>query len=252
MSGALRPAMAGAFMLPEGTGQFIAGVGYSEGSRRFDKTGNRVAAPTYRKREISGYLEYGLTSRISIIAAPTLAHDNGAPAVNSVTGSTSSAFGGRVLLYGTAERVVSLQALVQPPIGAGSLATQIANGGSRSLATDVRLMYGQSFLVLGYAAFIDLQPGVRLRTDPFPTEARFDATFGLRPISRLLCMLQVFNSFAHSSGPLIERRSYSKLQGSVVYDLTPVWSVQVGGFRTIAGRNAVQEVGPFGGVWYRF
>lgn len=56
--GLARSAVAGAFMLPEGQGQFIAGVGYSEGSRRFDQNGQAEPAPTYRKAEASGYLEY--------------------------------------------------------------------------------------------------------------------------------------------------------------------------------------------------
>ena len=45
-------------LLPEGQGQLIAGVGYTEGSRRFEPSGQVVAAPTVRKLEAGGYLEY--------------------------------------------------------------------------------------------------------------------------------------------------------------------------------------------------
>lgn len=243
---------AGAFLLPEGRGQFIAGVGYFEGSRRFDKAGHVVAQPSTRKIDASGYLEYGLTSWLSIVAAPTLSQEHGAPATNAVTGSDSSAFGVRLQIYGAPGQVVAVQALIQPPIGAGSRETQLANGGARSLAGDLRFMLGQSFALFGSPWFVDIEPGARLRADPFPTEARFDIAMGVRPIPRLLILIQDFSSVAPSKGPLIARTSYSKLQGSVVYDLSPIWSVQVGGFRTIAGRNALRETGPLAALWYRF
>ena len=243
---------AGAFLLPEGQGQFIAGLGYSEGSRRFDRTGPAVPTAPYRKAEASGYLEYGLTSWLSIIAAPTLSHETGSAASNSVTGSDSSAFGARLQLFGSASAVVAVQALVQPPIGRGSQASELADGGARSLAADLRVMGGWSFRMGGLPAFIDVEPGVRLRADPFPDEARLDLTVGVRPLPRLMLLVQDFGAFAPSDGPLIARAAYSKLQGSAVYDLSPVWSVQVGGVHTIAGRNAIRETGPFGALWYRF
>ena len=73
----------------------------------------------------------------------------------------------------------------------------------------------------------------------------------MRPQPGLLLMLQDFSSFAPPRG-LIARQSSSKLQASVVYDLSRTWSVQVGGFHTIAGRDVVCETGPFGALWYRF
>lgn len=243
---------AGAFLLPEGQGQFIAGVGYSEGSRRFDQTGVAVPTPTYRKADAGGYIEYGLTSWLSLIAAPTLSHENGSAATNSVTGSDSSAFGARLQVFGSSDAVVAVQALIQPPMGSQSPASEIADGGARSFSGDFRVMVGRSFSLLGLPAFVEVDPGVRFRADPLPDEARLDLTFGMRPIPRLLILVQDFSAFAHSDGPLIAATAYSKLQATLVYDLSPVWSVQAGGFRTIAGRNAIRETGPLAALWYRF
>ena len=245
------PVRAGAFMMPEGYGQFIAGIGFSEGSRRFDTGGVAQPAPAYRKLAASGYLEYGLTSWFTVVAAPTLARANGV-AANTVTGSDSSAFGARLRLYEAVGRVVSLQVLVQPPLLPGDRAAQLAVGGARNLAVDVRLQFGQTFSVFGLAAFVDIAPGARVRADPFPTEARLDATLGIRLHSRLLILLQDFLSIAPSGGPQIPRTSYDKVQLSAVYDLSTRWSVQLGAFRTAAGRNAVRETGPFGALWVRF
>lgn len=196
--------------------------------------------------------EYGLTPWLSLVAAPTLSHEHDAPATNAVTGSDSSAFGARLQLYGAPGQVIAVQGLIQPPIGAGSMTTQLADGGARSLAGDLRLMLGQAFDLFGKPAFVDIEPGARVRADPFPTEARLDIALGVRPVPKLLLLLQDFNSFAPPAGALIERTSYSKLQASVVYDLSRVWSVQLGAFRTIAGRNIVRETGPLAALWYRF
>ena len=245
-------AEAGAFLLPEGQGQFIAGVGYSEGSRRFDPSGRVVVAPSFRKVEASGYLEYGYTPWLSLVVAPTLSHAHDAPATNTVTGSDSSAFGARLQLYGAPGRVIALQVLVQPPIGAGSRATQIADGGARSLGCDVRLMAGLGFTMFGLPAFVDVEPGARVRADPFPTEGRLDLALGVRPMPSVLVLLQDFTTIAPSAGATIPLASSSKLQGSIVYDLSRAWSAQLGVIRTIAGRNAVRETGPLGAIWYRF
>ena len=244
-------ASAGAFLLPEGYGQFIAGIGFSEGSRRFDSGGRAEPAPAYRKVIASGYLEYGLLSRLTLIAAPTLSRENGV-AANTVTGSDSSAVGARYALFAAPGRVLSIQVLVQPPLAPGDRAAQLAVGGARNLAIDSRLMLGQAFAVFGRPAFVELAPGARVRLDPFPSEARLDLTLGLRPVPPLLLLLQSFLSIAPSAGPLVPHTSYDKLQASAVYDLSSRWSVQLGAFHTIAGRNAVRETGPFGALWVRF
>lgn len=236
--------------MDEGYGQFIAGVGVSEGSRRFDTAGRAMPTPAYRKALASGYLEYGWRSWLTLVAAPTLARDNGV-AANQVTGSDGSAFGARLLLYGRPGQVVSVQALVQPPLG-GDRAAQLATGGAQALAGDLRLQFGQGFSLGSWPAFVDVAPGVRLRADPFPNEARLDMAFGLRPIPRWLLLAQTFSSAAPSRGPAVERTSYSKLQLSLVFDIAPRWSVQLGGFRTISGRNAIRETGPIFAVWVRF
>ncbi len=247
-----RTAVAGAFPQPEGQGQLIAGVGYTAGSRRFEPSGRVVAAPAVDKAEASGYLEYGLTPSLTLVAAPTLARETGVPAANTVTGSDDSAFGARLQLWGNGAGVLAVQVLVQPPLGAGGPAAQVATGGARSLAVDLRVLGGWSFPLFGLPAFADVEPGVRVRADPLPNEARLDLAVGLRPFARLQILLQAFDSLAPRAGPLIPSTSYAKGQASLVYDLSPRWSSQVGVIRTLAGRNALRETGPLFAVWHRF
>ena len=64
-------------------------------------------------------------------------------------------------------------------------------------------------------------------------------------------MLQSYTSIVNGSLPL-GHISWAKLQRSLVYDIAPQWSVQIGGLITVAGINAGRELGPTAGVWYRF
>jgi protein XagA len=247
----LRGALAGAWPVAPGYGQFIAGVGFSEGDRTFSTGGRPQPTPAYRQIAASGFLEYGLTPALTVVAAPTLARQSG-DAANTVTGSDSSAFGARLRLAEAQGRVAAVQVLVQPPIGHPSFASELVTGGAQSFATDIRLMFGQSFLLFGRPAFVEAAPGARVRLDPFPSEARLDLTFGVRPLPRWLVLAQAFLIAAPPAGPLVPRSASDKVQASVVYDVTPRWSVQVGAFHTVAGNNVVRETGPFGALWYRF
>lgn len=228
--------------MPVGSGQIIAGGDLSVAPLRFDGAGHVLPAPTYRKTEASAYLEYGLTPNISLIAAPVLDRQRGLPAINTVTGTDGSAFGARLGLYAADSRVLSVQALVQPPIGLGAVGA----------AGDLRVMAAQGFSVAGLPAFVDVEPGARVHAGQLPTEARLDLAFGIRPTPRLLVLVQDFSSYAPRAAGFAERTAYNKLQASLVYDLSATWSVQVGGFRTVAGRNAVRETGPLAAAWYRF
>ncbi len=188
-----------------------------------------------------------------LLASLAAARDSSdGPATNTVTGSDSSAFGGRLALYQAPGMVIALQALEQPAVGDQSNAEILADSGARSFASDLRVMLGKSFTCFGLPAFVDIDPGARLRAGPLPTEARVDATLGVRLKPWLLMMVQDFLSFAAPAGPLVPRTDYSKLQASLVYDVSRVWSVQIGGMRTFSGRNIVRETGPLAALWYRF
>jgi hypothetical protein len=46
--------------------------------------------------------------------------------------------------------------------------------------------------------------------------------------------------------------SWTKLQESLVFDLSRDWSLQGGFFETVVGVNAGRELGPMVAVWYHF
>ncbi len=238
-------------MLPQGTGQFIAGVGYAEGSRRFEANGSLVATPSSHKLFAGGYLEYGLTDRLTVIVAPSFS-DGWGQTTDQGTGSDESAVGARVGIFQTPDTSLALQALIQPPIGNESQVQALDDGGARLFAADLRLAYGHSFWLLGAPAFIDIEPGYKVRGPPFPNEGRLDVTFGVRPTSRLMLLLQNYDEIAGPSGPSLPSTAYSKIEASFVYDFSAAWSVQGGFFSTVLGRNVLRDGGPIVAAWYRF
>ncbi len=64
-----RQASAGAWTLPDGDSQIIAGVTYSTASKSFDDSGNTVPI-SYRKILSQAYIEYGLTNDYTLILEP--------------------------------------------------------------------------------------------------------------------------------------------------------------------------------------
>jgi hypothetical protein len=78
---------------------------------------------------------------------------------------------------------------------------------------------------------------------------RFDR--GTAPAAKASCVAESFTSISNGTSQF-GHVSWIKLQPSLVYDIAPQWSMQIGGFLTVAGINAGRELGPTAGVWYRF
>jgi hypothetical protein len=93
----------------------------------------------------------------------------------------------------------------------------------------------------------------RFRAGAPPNEFRADATFGVQVAPQWLLLAQSFNVVSEGAGRApFASYDYYKLQLSAVYSLTAAASLQLGGFTTYAGRNALQENGVIFGAWYRY
>lgn len=248
-------ALAGAWTLPQGTGQTVVTATASSATSGFD--GNSLApVPRYNKLELQGLMEYGITDQLTAILAPELQHvDIAAPTQAQRTGLGYTEFGGRYrFMQGDAEGgswLVSGQATVLVP---GTTATSNpAAIGYTDVETDIRALFGRSFTLGAMPAFVDLELGERFRSGGAPNEFRADATFGVQVAPRWLLLAQSFNVVSEGSGsPVFGSYQYYKLQVSAVYSLSPTWSLQLGGYTTYAGNNALQENGTLFGVWHRF
>lgn len=228
----------------------IAGVGYVEAARGFDASGKAVVAPDFRKLEIGAYFEYGLSDWLTLMAAPSLVHMNaGSPAV-SYTGSSASAIGAQVQLFGSPTQALSILAVVEPGIG-GPVASPVF-GDPNGWAANLKLQFGQAFAVFDRPAFVDAGAGAQIYRAAWPDEGRFDVTFGIRPWGHTLVLAQDFTRAAPSAGPAIPRFFATTLQLSLVQEFSARWSIQIGALRTLAGCNAAREAGPVAALWMRF
>ena len=243
---------AGAWLAPEGHGQVVVTGTASSAAKAFDSSGDLQSTPRYTKTELQVLMEYGVTDWLTAIAIPSLQHvDIAAPVDARRSGFGNSEFGARARIMQESNWVLSAQGTVRVPGTADT--NNPAAVGYTGFDVDLRALYGVSFALGGLPAFVDIQLAQRFRTGGPPSEARLDLTFGLRTAAQWLLLLQQFNVISEGSGSApFTSNNYHKLQFSVVYDVTPQWSVQGGAFTTFAGRNALQENGILTGLWYRF
>jgi hypothetical protein len=249
-------ARAGAWTLPENVAQvFVIGTG-SRADKAFDNGGTAQPTPRYNKFELQALMEYGVTDWLTAIVGPGLQHiDIAAPTAARRTGFGTSEFGMRARLWHGdlpgASWVISGQATMRVP---GTYDTgNPAAVGYTGFEADLRALFGVGFALGAWPAFVDLQLAQRFRGDGPPNETRIDATFGVRPAPQWLVLTQSFNVLSQGAGSaLFPQTRYHKLQFSLVYNVTPNWSLQGGVFTTFAGRNALQENGLVLGAGYRF
>ena len=242
----------GAWTLPQDKGQVVITGTMSRATQTFDGDRDLTSTATTRKDELQALFEYGVTDRFTLMLGPGLQHiDIGQPVNASRSGFGYQDVGGRYLFYRQNDWVFSGQALVRVP-GTGQDSNPAAIGYTEP-EYELRGLVGKTLTVANHPAFIDLQVAQRYRAGAAPNEFRIDVTFGIRPAPRWLLLAQSLNVISEGSGsPPFTSYDYSKLQFSVVYDLSAAWSVQAGGFTTVSGRNALQENGVLFGLWYRF
>jgi protein XagA len=253
MPAAQRAALAGAWTLPEGTGQWLASLTAATSTSYFDNSGLASTA-RYNKVETQFLIEYGLTDRLTAIVDPGLQHiDIAAPTDAQRTGLGYTEFGARYRLFANPSWVVSGQATLRAPGTADT--SNPAAVGYTDVEADFRALVGHNFTLGGLPAFFDLEVAQRQRTAGLPSEFRADATFGVNVLPQWLLLAQSFNVVSEGAGNTVYdggSYEYYKLQLSAVYSLTPTWELQGGGYTTYAGRNALQENGLIFGVWHQF
>jgi hypothetical protein len=240
-------AQAGAWLEPPGQGEVILGGTFSDSLRAYDVNGRVAPVASYKKFELTAYMEYGATEAITLIATPSVLDFRAKPPGESYAGMGVLEAGGRVKLYELEETIFSAQATFREATNSRS---RIFLDTGHGLQADARLLIGRTFTILGFPAFSSLEIGYR-SPGGFGHEVRADATLGVRPVDKLLVLLQTFNISAIHIAPLYPTRS-NKLALSAVYDVTQSISVQVGGILGLPGVNTTTERGIISALWYRF
>lgn len=250
--GAPTAAFAGAWTLPDGTGQWLATFAGATSTSAFNSGRGLSPIPRYDKLDADILVEYGVTDRLTAIFQTGLQHiDIASPIDASRTGLDYTDFGARYAFWQADGWVVSGQALVEIP-GTTDTSNPAAIGYT-DFEADLRLLVGKGFMLGTMPAFVDVEVAQRQRGDGAPNEFRADGTFGVQVLPNWLVLAQSFNVVSEGAGsPVFDSYDYEKFQLSAVYSLTSSWAIQGGGYTTYAGRNALQENGLVFAVWHKF
>jgi len=246
----LEKAVAGAWLMPEGEGQAICYSEFSDSCRAFDARGRLVPVRDYRKFELGAYVEYGLADWLTVVLSPAYDRIHSPLPRQSYSGIGQSEAAARVRIFQNESSVVSFQAGVRSA-GASFADSLGPLEVKRSASFELRALAGKSATILGMESFADVEAAYRFYGGNQSGELRLDLSAGIRPSPSLLLMLQSFTSIERGS-KLFAHQSWTKLQPSFVYQLGPQWWIQLGGFLTVSGVNAGRELGPIGGIWFRF
>jgi protein XagA len=245
-------AIAGAWTLDEGTGQLLVTGTAMQSSRVFSTGSDLRPIPHYNKDEAQALIEYGVTNWFTAMLAPSLQHVDIAPPFNAArSGLGYTDLGGRVKIWSDASWMISGQVLLRVP-GTRDFSNPAAIGYTDP-EVDIRGLVGYSFNVGTMPSFVGVEVAQRFRIGGPPDEFRTDVTFGVNVTDRWLLLAQSFNVISEGAGTWgFGSFAYHKLQLSVVYALTPRLSLQLGGYSTYWGRNALQENALVTGVWAKF
>ena len=245
-------ACAGAFNIPEGKGLAILDATFEGGSRYFNGEGRMTPADGFKRGDVSAYVEYGVTDWLMAVLRPDLTAValDGRPGGRYVGLGTTEA-GAQLRLVAFGPSVLAVQGTFRLPGSTDRRNPALVNQTSHD--ADVRGLFGTGFSVGSWPAFVDLQAAYRFRDSDAPDEIHADATFGVRPWPDLMLLLQAFNTTGIGRGtPWFPRQNYTHVEVSGVYDLDPFWSVQLGVFTTVLGRQTLRDQGVTTAVWRRF
>lgn len=244
-------ARAGAWTLNEHDGQIISATIISNASKSFDAQSRPTQDVSFSKSFASADVEYGWKDWLTLVAVPEYASATSSAPGRAMEQARDFAFSGgaRVRLLDDAG-VLSMQAIARSA-GAFELDTSFDQKPGEDF--ELRALYGTHFEAFGRAACLDVEIAQRWTTGGRPNEIPVDLSLMVDLGWKTQALLQSFNVVSEGAGrPPFDHYRYHKLALSLV---RPVWganSLQLGGFITPAGQNALEEEGVFVAVWTKF
>lgn len=241
-------AHAGAWVKKRGEGLLI--TGYSS---------HWLTAPggtDLRKSELSAYVEYGLTSRITLVGRAALQHLSETRAAPD--DQSDEAFSNALVAVGGSEVGVRIGLLQEGPWAlSAQLSRTLESGGENRTNhrfgvgggdVEARLLVGRSF---GRDSFVDVQLARRTLDARGGVEWRFDTALGVPVSPRWRVMAETFSI---SAGGRAGASPYSghRAQLSAVYDVPAGFSVSVGVLGTLHAENVARERAGFIRFWHHF
>ncbi|UOM36316.1 hypothetical protein [Acuticoccus sp. I52.16.1] len=241
-------ALAGAWTLEQGETNTYITSSFTYGDHGFDGSGNLVAVPEYQKLTLSAALEYGLRPWLTAVVRGEMTDEQIereiTPTLIAPEPQTfaSVAGGARIRLFQGPLWVASTE-ITAFSGGYSTAGDEKPNDGP---ALEVRALAGYGTTIMDKPVFADAQVAYRARFEAeAPDELKVDLTLGAQVLPNWMILAQTFSTF-EIGGDV----SYHKVSGSVVRQVTDNLRVAVGAGATVAGRNAIAEVGGHIGFWY--
>ena len=243
---------AGAWPLPVGHGQIIQTNIAVNAQKGFDGSGKLGLPVQFSKFEASVFWEHGFSEKLSLILASSFQDIKFIAGVDDVdfSGFGETEISVRRVMWRNTNSVVSAQMGVIFA-GAGEVVSD-ADLGVRGTQYQMRLLAGRSFKLAGRDGFVDGQFAWQFRRKNIPDEWNLDLTAGWRPHPKWQILAQTFYVGGHAELGLARSTSRLKLQTSLVYDQNHKTSYQIGVYKTVVGKNIIQEKAIFLSIWQRY
>jgi protein XagA len=247
------PAAAQAWPEPRGHGFVITTFTYTNAQNNAGIPNPASGQGTFTRYAVTPYVEYGLTDKLTIGGAPRYEWLNLSTATGNqpTNGFSDIDLFARQVLWSDPSSVLSVQGLISVPTGYDPNANPAL--GDDQVDLEPRLLFGHGFSLAGWSSFIDLEAAYRFRLSGPADEVRFSASMGTHLTDNFLLLAQSFNIVGmNNEAPGQTDFNLFTFALSGVYDLSPGWAVQLGGFTEYAGRNYNTGNGLITGVWWRF
>lgn len=249
------PALAGAWTLEPKTRQVISTFIIDRADSVFGPDIETDQNPNFSKFESGLFIEQGLTPRVTLVgqsAFQTVSFNNGVEQVN-FNGFSNSSLGLRYNLYRSDKEAVSVEA--HGIINGGGEDVPDGDLGRGGTSVELRGLYGRNLKLFEKTGFAEIQLAGRSRLNDDPFELRADGTVGLHLTDKTLILAQGFymrndGTLSDPLDPVFATSSF-KAQLSLVYWIKPKRGIQIGGFKSLQGRNVVDEEGLIFGIWQR-
>ena len=252
-------AFAGAWTQDQGSGQAILTGSYYNTDSYWDNQGHKQSEPAYSKYNLNPYLEYGLTSDITVGTNLSLQRDHqdsgAGSAAQTSWGLGDSEFFLRKRLWQDGGFIVSAEPMVKLP----SPTDRMPKLGGSSPDAGLGLSGGYSFTAWGLSDFADIDTQYRHRFGTPKDQINLAGTLGISVSPSWMIMPQTFLTY-RTTTPAVAAFSNSAaddynlitLQLSAVYKASNDVSLQFGGFSHVAGRNTGGGEGALFAVWKKF
>lgn len=169
------PAVAGAWLQPEGKGLYIEQARYFTSTGFFDVDGQKQSQPRFTKYEFQPYVEYGATDWLTIGGTAFLQRVGQSGQHNN--GIADPEIFARSVIWRDETQLISLQPMVK--FASYFRDSGTPRGGQRSTDAELALLYGRNFTLFSPNDYIDARVGYRVRSNGRTNEWRNDTAIGL-------------------------------------------------------------------------